>query len=80
VAAAIEAGGPDNITCVVARVVEGPAPVGAAIAKKATLAEPVPDTLPMRPPDPPVSDDDARARGVFARLAAIFKRRRATVW
>jgi serine/threonine protein phosphatase PrpC len=79
IAAANEAGGPDNITCIVARVLAGSPPDGPPVPEKARLADDVEDTQPVTPApgEDVVEDDDHTERGVFAKLAAIFRRRRA---
>jgi protein phosphatase len=75
VAAANEEGGPDNITCIVARVLRGSPPDGPPVPRKAIFDDAAEDT---QPATRMVPDEDAHARGVFARLAAIFRRRQAT--
>ena len=85
---ALTAGGPDNVTCIVARV------SGRALAPAA--GPPAPEKARLEPePDPPtealaqgvtaddpagreasVLDEETRGMGIIARLAAVFRRRR----
>jgi protein phosphatase len=78
--AANEAGGPDNITCVVARLLDGSEPEGAATSAKPALrprdSEPQ-DAGPSTPASTLDEDTAAREEGVFAKLTAMFRRRRA---
>jgi serine/threonine protein phosphatase PrpC len=80
---ALQAGGPDNITCIVARVGGDalPAPSGPPAPEKAQLDEDA--TEPVIPIAAAVSVEEdlprptpTREEGVLSRLAAIFRRRR----
>ncbi len=82
VALANEAGGPDNVTAVVARL-GGDAlapPSGPPAPEKALLDEDAPASSkrPTRPPAASSTDasDAAKETGVMARLAAVFQRKR----
>ncbi len=86
IALAIDAGGPDNVTCIVARVSGGTlaAPSGPPVAEKARFDEDETVEMTAQPYDPSGGPDDhgptgreLRVVGVMARLAALFRRRRA---
>ncbi len=80
---AIEAGGPDNVTCIVARVGGSaleppfgpPAPEKARLDEDATLSRTEPAREPLH--EEPAGDVDAVGMSLIARLAAVFRRRRA---